>query len=125
MEKIKLTEGIRYIPVSYFLASDEVRKLVVNGCGAGGWKFDIVPDTIYGLLITEDCNVHDWMYDQGSTQEDKDFADEVFLHNIRARINDGSWFLRPLRKIRAWEYYLAVRSPLGDAAFWKNKEKIK
>ena len=117
-----LKEGIRYVPESYANASEEVRKLVVNGCGAGGWKFDLVPDTIYGLNITEDCNVHDWMYDEGSTEADKDFADAVFLHNLKVRINNAFWLLRPLRRIRAREYYLAVRLA-GDSAFWANKER--
>ena len=122
MERIKLTEGIRYVPESYFTASEEVRKLVINGCGAGGWKVDLVPDTIYGLSIKEDCNVHDWMYDQGSTEADKDFADDVFLHNMITRINDSFWMLRPLRRIRAREYYLFVRA-FGDSAFWKGKDR--
>ena len=119
----KLTKGILYVPESYANTSEEVRKLVVNGCGAGGWKFDLVPDTVYGLSIKEDCNVHDWMYDQGSTEADKDFADDVFLHNMITRINQSFWLLRPMRRIRVREYYLAVRA-FGDSAFWKNKEKL-
>ena len=119
---MELHQKIKFIPESYFTASDEVRKLVVNGCGAGGWKFDIVPDTIYGLNITEECNIHDWMYDQGSTAEDKAFADKVLLHNLLVKINDAFVLLRPLRRIRAYEYYEAVKL-FGNSAFWANKEK--
>jgi hypothetical protein len=108
------------IPASYLHASPEVRAAVCNGCGAGGWKFDIVPDQIYGVVITDLCDVHDWEYTVGSTEEDRLTADQNLLFNILERIeNIGGW-LRWFRRRRAYKYYEAVRE-FGHDAYWKGK----
>jgi hypothetical protein len=115
---------VLYAPEAYVSASPEVRAQVTNGCGPGGWKFDIVPDTIYGLNITEACNIHDWMYTVGEDLAAKDEADRVFLNNVLRLIEaaQGFWakLLRPLRRVRAREYYEAVHV-FGGPAFWDNK----
>jgi hypothetical protein len=113
-----------YAPETYVRSSDKVRSLVVNGCGPGGWKVDIIPDTIYGLDISPACNVHDWMYTGGETLADKEEADRVFLNNM-LRIIDaagGWWVLRQLRRRRARVYYEAVQH-FGGPAFWSGKNK--
>lgn len=111
---------------SYLDASPEVVAAVVNGCGPGGWKFDIIPDTVFGLSIKEACNIHDWDYAEGSTAEDKRLADYRFKNNCYAIIdNADGWFNRMLRyhrTIRVIEYYEAVQHFGGDA-FWQGKEK--
>lgn len=115
-------------PDSYRRALPEVVAKVVNGCGPGGWKFDIVPDTILLLPITESCNIHDWCYAEGTTEYDKTLADSMFLTNLEATIDhaaEKSWFskiLRPHRLLRAREYYEAVHL-LGHDAYWAGKEK--
>ena len=50
-----------YKPESYKRAQASEIDNVCNGCGSkglGGW---LVPDTLYGLSVTEACNIHDWM----------------------------------------------------------------
>lgn len=115
-----------YAPNSYRRALPEVVAKVVNGCGPGGWKYDLVPDTILGLKVTESCNIHDWMYNEGATGADKRLADLALRENLLATIKSAkgplNWLLRYHRTIRAYEYYVAV-SLGGDAAFWKGKER--
>ncbi len=114
-----------YAPASYIAASPEVRAQVVNGCGPGGWKVDIVPDTVWGLSISAACDIHDWMYATGATLADKDSADRVLLNNCLRLINAaGGWrILRALRRRRARTYYEAVQH-LGGPAFWANKNQV-
>jgi len=111
-----------FAPQSYIEASPEVRAAVANGCGAAGWKLDIVPDTIWGLEVTEACNIHDWMYAEGETIHDKMTADRTLLNNLLRLIEaETRWgWLRWLRRKRALKYYQAV-AEFGGPAFWANK----
>ncbi len=113
-----------YAPDSYLNALLVDRKRVCNGCGAANAKFDFVPDSIYGLKIQEACHIHDWMYHQGKTIEDKKEADRVFLNNLLRLIEAQTSFvgklLKPLRRRRALKYYEAVVS-FGGPAFWGNQ----
>lgn len=115
-------------PQSYLDALPEVVAQVVNGCGPGGWKFDLIPDTIWGLSIKEACNIHDWAYTTGMTIDDKYAADNQFLHNCLALVANAKGFwatmLRPMRRMRAKEYYEAVHL-CGDGPFWAGKEQLK
>ena len=116
---------VLYAPPGYIEATTEVRRLAVNGCGPGGWKIDVIPDTLWGLDITEACNIHDWMYTAGSTIDDKDEADRVFLNNMIRIVNAGThcWPLLPLRRRAARIYYEFV-SHFGGPAFWSGKNSV-
>lgn len=109
-----------YAPRSYVEAPDVIRRIVVNGCGVGGWKGKLVPDTVWGLSIREACNIHDWMYHEGDTIKEKEEADRVFLNNMLRLVDAGAWWLRGVRRRRAHKYYLAVRM-FGGPAFWEGK----
>ena len=111
-----------YAPESYWKLRPEIKEVIVNGCGAGSAMFDFVPDNIYGLDISEACNIHDYMYHEGKTLEDKLEADRVFLNNLIRIIDSGtSWkWLRRRRKKIAYLYYNAV-SKWGGPAYWENK----
>lgn len=105
---------------AYKRATEEEKKLICNGCGKrglGGW---LVPDTLYGLSIEEACNIHDFDYHEGETWEDKKRADANFLSNMLIIINSKTGFfhklLAPLRRIRAMNYYNAVKE-FGKGAF--------
>lgn len=116
------TPATYFAPESYVRAIPEVRAALVNGCGPGGWKIDLVPDTIWGLDISEVCNIHDWMYVTGRRLEDKDEADRVMLNNMLRAINaaGGWWILRFLRRRRARIYFESVHI-FGGPAFWAGK----
>jgi len=91
-----------------------------NGCGSDG-NSNIVPNTIYGLSVFEACRLHDYAYLKGKTNEDKDKADREFLNNlIRIITNyDKWWYPTSFAKVRAKEYYLAVKYFGGSAFFDK------
>lgn len=103
--------------------------LAGDGCGTKkGWKIDVVPDTLLGCHIEEACNIHDILYQQGKTMEDKSNADKIFLENMIRLINGRTitWaaklFLKSTRKKLAYLYYKAVHK-FGDPAFWNKKNK--
>ncbi|MDH3998052.1 MAG: hypothetical protein OET90_04355, partial [Desulfuromonadales bacterium] len=111
-----------YVPQSFQDAPEYVRAAVANGCGASGWKVDLVPDSLYRLDVSEVCDIHDWMYHQGETLADKDEADRVLLNNLLRKINAETSYawLRWLRRKRALKYYQAV-AEFGGPAFWSGK----
>jgi hypothetical protein len=113
-----------YAPQSFIEASPEVRAAVANGCGAAGWKVDLVPDTLYGLDISDCCDIHDWQYREGETIEDKDSADRTLLNNLLRKINAVTTrrWLRWLRRKRALAYYQSVVE-FGGPAFWADKNE--
>lgn len=111
-----------WAPVEYWKADARSRADVCNGCGTEGWKGALVPDSIWGLRITDACQIHDWMYHFGVSIRCKDEADRVFLNNMVRIINEagGFWLLRKLRLHRAHIYYRAVVK-FGGPAFWAEK----
>ncbi len=109
-----------YAPKTYWEATKEERKAVCNGCGAKGGIN--VPDTMYGLSITQSCNIHDWMFKEGVTYADMMFANAMFLLNLTIEIIAGSnWATKPMRLMRATKYFLAVIQ-FGSDAYWVDKE---
>lgn len=113
-----------YAPPAFVTAPASVRKLVANGCGPGGWKVDLVPDTIYGLDVAPACDIHDWMYAAGAIEADREEADRVLINNLLRLIAAaaGPGWLQWLRRRRAHTYYNAVRI-FGGPAFWNSKNK--
>lgn len=113
---------ILFAPETYKKLSAVAKAAIVNGCGAMR-SFDLVPDNLYGLAITEACNIHDYMYHTGETIEDKNEADRVFFNNMLRLINAKTKYkwLKRLRRRRAWVYYLAVKN-FGGPAFWDGKQ---
>jgi hypothetical protein len=102
------------------------KKKICNGCGPlskSGWLAWLIPDTMYGMDISEVCSIHDWMYHYGTGRKGKEIADETFLQNMYTLISQGSWWLRWLRRRRAYKYYLAVKY-FGDKAYMANKKGI-
>jgi hypothetical protein len=115
-------------PKTYWDASGEKRAKNCNGCGTEGWKGSLVPDTIWGLRISKACDTHDWMYSEGASDADKQYADMLFLNNLIALIrmaaaqSSAGWVLKLVRERRAFTYYQAVsNSMLGEAAFIEAK----
>lgn len=111
-----------YAPERYWRLTEEIRAEITNGCGTRGLIGLLVPDTIWGLSIKAACNIHDWMYAVGETIEDKKEADRVFLNNMLRLIDNGWWWLKKPRIIRARTYYNAVKI-CGGPAFWSGKNK--
>lgn len=111
-----------YAPLNYWNATKEQLDTITNGCGTAGWKGLLVPETLFGLSVSESCNIHDWMYHHGKTVEDKEEADRVFLNNMTRTVNakKSFWLLRKLRLWRAKTFYNAVKD-YGSDAFWANK----
>jgi hypothetical protein len=109
-----------FAPDSYYELGEATKATICSGCGTTGWKGKLVPDDIWGVNITEACQIHDYMYFIGETIEDKYSADRVFLNNmIRLINNKGGWFAW-FRRYRAVTYYNAV-AHFGGPAYWDGK----
>ena len=118
--------GNLFAPQAYWDLTPEAKAEICNGCGTkglGGW---LVPDTLWGLSITEPCHIHDFGYFVGKTLEDKEREDRIFLNNMLRVIEAANkWYdklLKPLRRMRAMKYYSAVKD-FGGPAFWSGKNK--
>ena len=112
-------------PDSYYSLSSEEKSVICNGMGAkDSLVSKFIPNTFYGLDMTECGNIHDYMYEIGETEEDKKDADRAFLGNMIKLINHKSanGFMRWIRRARAMKYYTAV-AEAGNNAFWKSKKK--
>lgn len=108
---------------SYARAHPEVVQVVTNGCGPMGWKVKIIPDTVYGLNISNACRIHDWDYAEGSTEEEKALADARFLRNANKIVDSGFILLRPMRRARVLTYYAAVHT-CGESSYWFSKTRL-
>lgn len=121
-------EGWRLlVPVSFILASPEEIDAKTGGCGPGSIGDWFVPDTMYGESVYLACRIHDWMYGEGETLEDKRIADRVFLWNMVVLIQEspdtGEIEGDPIDKVRlrrVMTYFEAV-SYGGDDAFKKGE----
>ena len=109
-----------YAPSSYYKLTQQEREAQCNGCGKSGFGGYITPDTIWGMSITDCCDIHDHSYATGSKIADKDKADRVFLNNMMRKIEAHSPWLAFVRRLRAKSYYKAVRY-FGGSAFWDGK----
>ena len=108
-------------PTGYWILSPISKNKICNGCGTKGFGWTI-PDTMYGLKVSEACDIHDFMYYAGETHQDKKVADRTFLYNLLRIIEakSKSKILKFLRGKRARAYYLAVKN-FGGPAFWVGK----
>ena len=118
MWEIELTEVdgfMLFAPQSFISASQEDIDEKTGGCGPGKLGDALVPDRLLGESIHLACRIHDWMYGEGKTKEDKFWADLIFLVNMVILINDGE-FLDSLRLRLVMDYYKAV-SFAGGSSF--------
>lgn len=120
------------IPDSWKNATEQERKDIANGCG-GSWKDKArwyarffywtlnkaIPDTIYGLGITDICGWHDFEF-TFLEKTDLNFkkANYDFYHNLKKRCIDNSNFImKPLRLQRCKELYWFVENHGRDYFF--------
>ena len=121
-----------WVPTTYRDATIEQILAKTGGCGPGGLGDWVVPDTMYFESVFLACQVHDWMYGEGETEEDKFIADLLLLLNIIILIQltpfrnylKENQKLDILRLLRAPKYYIAV-SYGGGAAFDKGESPQK
>lgn len=111
--EVREVKGVPLLaPWEYWALDDRAKgALGLGGCGPGGIGDFLVPDTVWGLSIRPACEIHDYMYADGRTWDDKRLADKVFLANmvsiVRAKTDNA--VLRWLRLQRVRTYYRAVR----------------
>lgn len=115
MDKKKV---ILYAHPKYWALSDEQKKAICNGCGAkGAWYNFLIP----GGVFKHPCNIHDYDYYMGETQEDKDIADRRFIQNMKRIVEStNNPLLKKYRAFKSKGFFKAVKD-FGDEAFWNEK----
>ena len=98
-----------FVPDAYRALPPEDLAKIVNGCGPKGWRVDLVPDSLMGLCVTSECNLHDWMYSQGGSEAERQFADVVLYVTVAFKVLMEGGHLVPLRMAGAAIFYKAVR----------------
>ncbi len=115
-----------YAPTSFLLAPIHELRKIISGCGNNQSKLDFIPDKVLGVYLGDACIIHDWMYEEGYTIEDKEEADRVFLNNLlRIIAKSKKRIYRPkvLLRFLVKRYYNAV-CIFGGPAFWANKPGV-
>ena len=93
-------------------------------CGAGKIGDTIVPDTIFGLVISPACFIHDQMWTLAPpTWEEFHESNSIFLTNMTSinRVNTRFSLVRVFRQVVINDYYESV-SHVGSHHFWSLKE---
>jgi hypothetical protein len=110
-------KSILTAPTEYWPLDPSEKAYICNGAGPKGYEY-MVPDTMYGLSITEAADIHDYMYYIGGDEYDRRIADDVFLINMQAIVElKTKWkWLKKLLLRRVRIYYLAV-TRLGHSSF--------
>lgn len=98
-------------PTGYLTLQPELKRSIVNGCGPGNWKLDLVPDELLGVEIDEPCNIHDYEYWLG---QDKISADARLHANILIACQLQHPHRIALLLPLANAYYLAVAKAGGS-----------
>jgi hypothetical protein len=116
--------GVVDAPASFKSASLHELERVCNGCGAANAKFDFVPDKIWGTYVGHACNIHDWDYEFGVDNEDKEIADRRMRNNLLRLIRRDckkKWYKpKAAMELRAQFYYKMV-CWRGGPSFWSGK----
>ena len=119
MMKMEVTESGLIAPEGYSNLTPKNKAEICNGCGPKG-KLDFIPDRIWGLKITEACDIHDfsWFICE-MTHENFKMTNRIFYQNILRLIDreTNNRTLKWLRRRRAYKYYKAVDT-IGSMIFW-------
>ena len=115
-------QPVLYAPDSYWQASPAERSELSSSKAVQQLKSPIVNSTLWGLPIDRCDDIHNWMYFNGTCEEDKQVADRAYLNNMVRTINHAThWGL--LRKLRYWDAkrnFDAVNF-FGGELFWQEK----
>ena len=106
-----------YAPVEYWKLSKDEKAKICNGCGGRGGKFNFLIPQKY---FKECCNIHDYLYYNGKTENDKRIADRLLAYNMNLVCGQLKGFKKFYYKQLAKIFHKAVVD-FGDYYFWKNK----
>lgn len=107
----------------YTLLSPLERATICNGMGADSGLSRLVPNTIWGLDVSEIANGHDFDYYLGGCEWDRETADDVFYQNLLEVIDAYGGLFAWFRRMRAKTYYRAVRLA-GNRHYNYGKEEM-
>lgn len=125
--KIIYIEDVKLIVPDSYHAPYKTLKEFPSCCGAGdGIGNGLVPETMYGLLISAACHVHDKSYEEAEpVWSDFHSSNYMFLVNLLSiiRAKSANFFMRRLRNRRAMRYFTEV-DEIGAIIFKKIKKMV-
>jgi hypothetical protein len=114
-------------PLAYDFKKKNPEEWATFGCGPGGFGDYLVPDTMWGLDISESCRIHDWYYRFYSDRSEaaREWADICLRENslLIVRTHSTNWFTKTFRAIRCKTYYKMVRR-FGESS-WNDVKGIR
>ena len=122
-----------WAPDEYWeLTAEQLRDLIgEGGCGPGGIGDYLVPDKLYGVIdVKPACQIHDYMYEVGKDETDKEEADQAFLMNLKQIVwwETAGWYEDKKRRdvvreecFRQAENYYKMVKVFGGPSFWAGK----
>jgi hypothetical protein len=108
----------------YDKLTQEEKKEICNGVGPKGLIGDLIPETILGLSVTEEANIHDYGCYIARTLGDKIVADCIFFFNLWNNVTKYGGFFKWFRQNRAINYFKIVLR-LGHLFLDEKMEKPK
>ena len=90
-----------YAPRGYWTLTPAMKKFIVNGVGPKALA-KYIPNTILGLDITEEANVHDYCWFFGYNFKD---SNDLFYYNVKRSIKESGGWKASLRHVVNEIYY--------------------
>lgn len=108
-------------PLRWRHLTPEERKHISNGCGGkGSW---VKPPN---WLFRASCDIHDFNYWLGFTEEHRAKADHQFYEMMLEDAARTPWYYpKFLARWRAWAYYKAVRRYARSYFYYATKERTR
>lgn len=94
-------------PATWWSLPPATRASFSSGCGPAG--SGIRADRVLGMSFKEACNIHDYMYSTGGSEEYRSLADHVLWDNLQRIAESHPSGSLLFRKHAALAYYLACR----------------
>lgn len=104
--------GLLEAPCAFWGLSAGDKKEICNGGGPKGLGW-LVPDTMWGMSMTDCFDIHDYDY---YIKTKRRVSDKRLYRNLLAKINDKGGLFKHFRHSRAWIYYQLVSK--GGGAFY-------
>ena len=110
IEQRYVEEALVSAPASWWVMPPSDRERYSSGCGPDNLGIDL--RSLYGTDIYVACQIHDYMYALGGSEDDRIFADAIMRENMMsmAMSEQISSLVLWERKTTIHAYYVSTRS---------------
>lgn len=97
------------VPADRAEASPETLQHIETGCGPS-FLTRAGLNVFMNVSLVEACNIHDWQYTWGHSEDERKQADDLMLRNMHRIVHSKRDIWHPFRLAWADSYYVAVRT---------------